>query len=173
METISQTTSFDARPLVSSLGSNDPSERERARIDLVAMGRAAVLLLVDALKARSSVACWEAAKALGSIKDPAAANALAELLDHDDGNVRWVAAQALIALRSEGLRQTLMELLTHAGSVRVQDAARHVIYHFAHDFRGESLQPLLTKFQAYQPGVAIPPAALHALHEMERGNLRV
>jgi hypothetical protein len=170
--TVAQSKSFDIHSLVKSLGSNDPGERERARANLVSLGRAAVLPLVEALKSSSSVVCWEAAKALCSIKDPATARALAEMLDHDDGNVRWAAAQGLISLRSDGLKQTLMELLTHAGSVRVQDAGRHVVYHFAHDFRGEELRPLLAKFQAYQPGVAIPPAALHVLHEMERGSLR-
>lgn len=153
---------------IASLDSSDPTKRERARRELEQMGSAAVIPLIDALKCTSSRVCWEAAKALAAIKDPAAANALADALDHDDHSVRWTAADALIALGAEGLKQTLVTLLTNARSYPLREAARHVISHFAHRFSGESLRPLLARFNAYEPAVALPPAALRVLHEMER-----
>jgi HEAT repeat protein len=159
--------------LIAALGSKDPHQREQSREALVAAGHVAVIPLIEKLKSPDDQVCWEAAKALGAIKDPAAANALAETLDHNSGDVGWVAAESLIALGSEGLKQTLIALLTKAGSLPVQRSARAVVSHFAHQMTGESLKPLLARFHAFQPGVAIPPAALHAFHELERGNLRL
>jgi len=46
------------------------------------------------------------------------------------------------------------------------------ISHFAHLYRGEPLMPLLAKFRTFEPSIAIPSAALGALHDMERGTLR-
>ena len=158
--------------LIAALGSMDPVVRERARVDLVSLGHAAVIPLIHELGSPSSHVCWEAAKALGSLRDPAAATALAATLEHEDGDVRWAAANALIALGSEGLKQTLVTLLTKADSVQTRRAAYHVISHFGHLYRGEPLMPLLAKFRTFEPGVAIPSAALDALHAMERGTLR-
>ena len=157
--------------LIAALGSKDPHKREQSREALVSAGHAALIPLIGKLKSTDDQVCREAAKALGEIKDPAAAKDLAEALDHNSGDVGWVAAESLIALGSEGLKQTLIVLLTKAGSVPVQQSARAVVSHFAHRMAGESLKPLLARFHAFQPGVAIPPAALHALHKLERGNL--
>ena len=159
--------------LIAALGSKDPHKREQSREALVSTGHTAVIPLIKELKSSNDQVCWEAAKALGAIKDPAAANALAETLDHNSGDVGWVAAESLIALGSEGLKQTLIVLLTKAGSVPVQRSARDVVSHFAHRLAGESLKPLLARFHAFQPGVAIPPATFQALHELERGNRRI
>ena len=170
---IDHTTDRDIETLIELLASNNPAERERSRNVLVSRGRAAVIPLIEQMRSPFSQVCWEAAKALGSIKDPAAATALAQTLSHEDGDVRWAAAHALIGLGLEGLKQTLVELLTKAHSAQTLQAARHVVSHFAHRYRGEPLKPLLEKFRAFEPGVAVPPAALHVLHEIERGNLQL
>jgi HEAT repeat protein len=166
-----QTVHDDIQILIASLASNDPAVRQRSREALVHSSRAAVIPLIAELESPSSRVCWEAAKALGEIKDPAAATALAENLSHHNGDVRWATANALIALGAAGLKQTLTALLTKASSVHTRQAAQHVISHFAHLYLGEHLLPLLMKFHAYEPGVAIPPAALHVLHEMETEDL--
>jgi len=153
---------------IAELGSQDLMTRQRARAGLVAIGREAVTPLIEELKSPASHVCWEAAKALGEIKDPSAAKPLVETLQHVDGDVRWVAAEALIALETSGLKATLSALLTKADSVPLQRGARHVISHFAHCKSGEFLKPLLARFRAFEPAVAIPPAAFNALNSMER-----
>jgi len=163
----------DIHKQIDRLGSNNPTERERARNGLVKVGHDAVIPLIHELTSASNRTCWEATKALKAIGDPAAATALAENLDHDASDVRWVTAEALIALGRQGLRQALVTLLTKSASSDLRRAARHVIWHFAHRPSGYLLRPLLARFNAFQPAVAVPPAALKALHEMEQGELRV
>ena len=122
----------DIEQLIDQLASDHPVERERARKSLVQIGHDAVIPLIHELKSPSNRTCWEATKALGAIREMAAATDLAENLDHDDGGIRWATAEALIALGDEGLKQTLVTLLTKASSGDLRRAARHVIWHFGH-----------------------------------------
>jgi len=163
----------DIQELIQQLAGKSPVEREGARNALVEIGRASVIPLIHELKSPSNRTCWEVTKALGAIRDSAAATALAENLDHDASDVRWATAEALIAIGRQGLRQTLVALLTKSAASDLRRAARHVIWHFAHHPSGDLLRPLLARFNAFEPAVAIPPAALKALHEMEQGNLRL
>jgi HEAT repeat protein len=156
----------DIEQLIDQLASSNPTERERARKSLVQIGHDAVIPLIHELKSPSNRTCWEATKALGAIREVAAATDLAENLGRDDGGIRWATAEALIALGDEGLKQTLVNLLTKASSGDLRRAARHVIWHFGHLPRGEFLRPLLARFNAFVPGVAVPPAALKALRYM-------
>ena len=153
---------------IEALHSDDPVMREKARNALITAGSVAVVPLLQRLKDPADHVCWEAAKALGAIGDPAASNALVELLDHPNHDVRWVAAEALIALGRDGLRQLLMALLTRANSIWLQKSAHHVLAQLADRKSGDFLKPLLEKFNAFEPAVAIPPAALRALHELQK-----
>jgi HEAT repeat protein len=160
----------DIEQLINQLASDNPTEREQARKSLVQIGHEAVIPLIHKLKSTSNRTCWEATKALGAIREMAAATDLAKNLNHDDGGIRWATAEALIALGDEGLKQTLVALLTKASSGDLRRAARHVIWHFGHFPRGEFLRPLLARFNAFVPGVAIPPAALKALRWLKSGD---
>jgi HEAT repeat protein len=158
--------------LLKDLGSSDPNVRNHSRLRLVAQGMPVVVPLVQLLATSpSELVRWEAAKALGEVGDIHSATALAAALDDAHQEVRWAAARSLIALGPEGLRQTLTLLLTKAGSGDVRDCARHVLGHFANLLWGQFLIPLLERFYAYEPGVAIPPAALEALHELRKAEI--
>jgi HEAT repeat protein len=161
-------TQSDLSSALESLASNDPVVREKARHQLVSLGPDAVVPLLQVLREPNDRVAWEAAKALGAIGHPAAANALAELLNHPNHDVRWVAAESLAAMGSAGLEQVLMTLLTKSGSVAVQNGAHHVLAMFTHKHEKELLASLLTKFNAFEPAVAIPPAAFKALNELEK-----
>src|SRR5512143_997986 len=70
--------------LVSNLSSRNDVTRVRARYGLVTMGRAALPLLIQALKSHEYLTRWEAAKALGEIGDSEAASALVRALEDKD-----------------------------------------------------------------------------------------
>jgi len=164
----SQEQQLDVIASLEALRSDDPVIREKARNVLITAGSAAVVPLAQSLKDPADHVCWEAAKALGAIGDPAAASALVETLEHPNHDVRWVAAEALPALGRDGLKQVLMALLTKSGSSWVQKSAHHALAKLADHKSGYFLKPLLEKFDAFEPGVAIPPAALRALYKLEK-----
>ncbi len=171
MVTLSQSgvlSSKSVAALIGALESRDTVQRIAARQGLQRMGKAAVVPLVQKLSDPHDLTVWEAAKALEAIADPAAAKALVEALDHGNPGVCWVAAEALVALDREGAQQVLMALLTHADSVWLRKGAHHVLSIYAQHHSAEFLRPLLALFGGFEPGVTIPPAALDALHELDR-----
>ncbi len=153
-------------PLLQALEHRDPIKREHARAALVKVGHEAVIPLLRMLNSRKLHVRWEAAKTLSEIRDPSTATALAETLDHDDHDVRWMAAEALIALGNEGLKQTLVALLSKAESVSVREAAHHVLSHFAKRKSKAFLKPVLAAYRSYEPAVSLPAAALKAYHAL-------
>jgi HEAT repeat protein len=161
----------DVNSLIDQLDSRDPTQREHAREALIDVGREAVVPVLQRLQQGSQRSTWEAAKVLGAVADPAAASALVELLDHDNHDIRWVAAESLTALGRDGLKQVLMALLSKADSIGVQKSAHHVVAHFAKQRAFDFLHRLLPAFDAFEPAVALPNAAFHALHELKRLNL--
>ncbi|HTQ40401.1 MAG TPA: HEAT repeat domain-containing protein [Pirellulales bacterium] len=160
----------DIQDLFVALRSDNPLERERARNKLTILGREAIVPLIRELKSPIVHARWEAAKALSQIRDVNAANALAEVMDDENHDVRWVASQGLVRLGAKGLEQTLLALLSHGNSIWVRDSAHHVLSHFAHRMGGEYLLPLLALFNGFEPAVSVPPAALTALHTLQKHN---
>lgn len=109
------------------LATKDGLQRQSARENLVAMGHEATPVLIRLLDDDHSTVRWEAALALKDIKDPAAAQALAEAMKDENGDVRWVAAEALAALGTDALRPLLEILREDADSFELRDAAHVAI----------------------------------------------
>jgi HEAT repeat protein len=84
--------------LINDLGSQDGLVRVRARRALVTIGAKTVTALEEVLKSKDLGKRWEAAKALGQIKDPRATEALIRALEDEMFDVRWLAAEGLIAI---------------------------------------------------------------------------
>jgi HEAT repeat protein len=71
---------------------------------------------------------WEAAKALGEIGDPGAAEMLVAQLQDDDTSVRWAAMGSLINLGRSSLRPLLEALTRDFHSSRLREGAHHVLH---------------------------------------------
>lgn len=99
------------RLLIAQLGTKDGEVRQRARQSLVAIGKPAVPLLIEALSNHDAQVRWEAVKTIGEIRAPIAAAALVETLEDEEFDVRWLAAEALIALGREAVVPLLKALL--------------------------------------------------------------
>ena len=154
--------------MLEGLRSRDPFQREQSREQLFLSGHEVVIPLIRQLKSPSDRMRWEVAKTLGCIGGADAAAALAEALDDENHDVRWVAAEALIRHDERGLEQTLITLLTKANSIWVRESAHHVLSHFANQKSGRYLRPLLRLFGGFEPAVTIPPAALATLRELRQ-----
>jgi HEAT repeat protein len=161
-------TAAEIEGLVAALEHRDPVSRQKARETLVTIGRPAVAALIELLENHNDHVRWEAAKALGAIRDPAAASALVARLMDKDEDVRWVAAEALIALRRKGIKPLLEALADKPESTWLQQGAHHVFNSLLKKQAMETLFPVLSALNQEEPELAIPQAVakvLKALNE--------
>lgn len=153
--------------LIETLGSIDDAARWEARHSIVLFRESAVADLMNALQSAKTRARWEAAKALGEIRDPMAIPALISALDDPENDVRWAAADALIALDSDSLVPMLQALKQHPDSVNVRQSARHIlrILELEHDLKSV-ISPVISALEGVEPTLAVPIAAQVALDDL-------
>ena len=154
--------------LIAALSSHDDGVRMQARHSLVAMGKAAVLSLTEALKNNNNLMRWEAAKALGEIGDPKAAPALVKALENEDFDVRWLAAIGLIGMNIKGLKPLLHALMEQGDSVFLREGAHHVIHDLAKGGLRKYLAPVLAALEGIEPTAEVPKTAFHALEMLQK-----
>jgi HEAT repeat protein len=152
--------------LADALTSTDGVERQAAREQLEKMGRPAVPFLVRALRSPSEHARWEAAKALGTIADASAAEALVHTLEDEKSAVRWLAATALINLGRDALVPLLRGLEGSSDSIWFRDGAHHVLRSLVRDGVAEEAIPVLEALENLEPAVEAPVAAYHVLEDL-------
>jgi HEAT repeat protein len=153
--------------LVADLGSGDGLVRVRARKCLVAIESRAVGSLIEALTNPKEVVRWEAAKALGQIRDPAAAQALVGALEDEMFDVRWLAAEGLGAIGCKALVPLLEALSRHPDSVWVRGGAHHVLCKLAAKCLEDVWRPVLAALENVEPLVEVPFAATAALDRLK------
>jgi HEAT repeat protein len=155
-----------APALVSALAARDGVERQCAREKLVSIGRPALSALVKCLADPNRQVRWEAAKALGELRDSAAATALVRALEDKDGDVRWLAASALAAIGHEALRPLLGALIQHSDSDWLRNGAHHVCHDLMNTSDGQLVKPVLDALNSSEPDIAAPVAAYAALRAL-------
>lgn len=112
--------------LVTQLGDQDGTKRQRARETLAVIGEAAIPQLVDLLQNPVDRLRWEGAKALTEIPDAAAMPGLVSLLGDPKSEVRWLAATALIRIGNRSVPLVLQSLTEHADSKGLREASHRV-----------------------------------------------
>ena len=150
--------------LTARLSDLDARCRHEAREKLVSMGVAVLPVLYEKLSSPDWHVRWEAAKALGQIGDPSAAEALVGLLQDDDTSVRWAAMGSLINLGRGSLRSVLEALTRDFHSSRLREGVHHIL-HTLHN-RGKLTGVEAEVFHALEgaaPGVEAAWAANKAL----------
>ena len=149
--------------LINTLSSHKDKAREGARHTLVAMGKAAVPSLIEALRNKNTLMRWEAAKALGEIGDPETAPVLVKALEDEEFDVRWLAAEGLIKMNIKALKP-LLEALEHRGdSVLLREGAHHVFHDLAKGGLRKFLVPVLAALEALEPGEVVLRVARHEM----------
>ena len=153
--------------LIQALASIDDGIRLEARHSIVLFRQAAVPELMRALQVAKTRARWEAAKALGEIRDPVAIPALISALDDPENDVRWAAADALIALGDASLVALLLALEQHPESIHLQKCARHIlsILQLGHNLK-PVISPVIDALEGVEPVLAVPIAAHVALENL-------
>jgi HEAT repeat protein len=146
---------------VANLASHNDAKRVKARHSLVALGKAAVPSLIEALRNSNTLMRWEAAKALGEIGDPGSAPALVKALEDEEFDVRWLAAEGLIKMNVNALRPLLQALENRGDSVFLQEGAHHVFHDLAKGALRKFLAPVLAALERLEPGDEVPWVAPH------------
>ena len=123
-----QRTTTNVELLIGTLGSKDGPTRQKARKQLVALGKPAVSSLTRLLQnSRLDHSRWEAAKALGAIGDSRAIPWLVKSLEDSDTDVAWVAAEALRKFKMDAWSPLLRSLIkSGSDSVLLRQGAHHV-----------------------------------------------
>lgn len=149
--------------LITALDDRNGVRRQKACLDLIAIGEPAVPLLAEALTSQRRQVRWEAAKALSSIASPSAAPALAAAMQDEGSGVRWLVAEALIALGREGITAVLERLTEKGGSMRVQEVAHHVLHGVTDAELRRIVAPVRAALEGPAPEAQGPVAAYTAL----------
>jgi HEAT repeat protein len=161
-------THTDVHSLITRLSNRDIKVREHARRDLVNRGEPAVAPLIAALAHPNGNVRWEAAKALGELRDPAAAPALIETLEDRRFDVRWLAAEALISLGPAGVPALLRGLQSAPWDAQwLRQGAHHVLRVLVTQdelyYLYDPLAQVISALEGAEPAVSVPGAAHTAL----------
>ena len=113
--------------MTQTLGDKDWKIRKASRQELEKSGQQATEHLIRVLREGNKNARWGAAKALISIKDPAAAPALVEAFHDESFEIQWLAAEALIALEADSVPAILKALVKNSESQSLRQGAHHVL----------------------------------------------
>jgi HEAT repeat protein len=159
------------KDLMAALSSHNGKEREGARKALIRIGGPAVQPLIELLGSAGREncdehACWEAAKALASIGDPAAAPALLVALEDTNGGTRWLAGEGLIALGRPALVPLLDALIRHSDSPWLREGAHHILRTLALRRIEGVTRPVLEALESANPALEVPLAAEAALMQL-------
>jgi HEAT repeat protein len=153
--------------LLDKLADRDGLQRQDARQQLVDMGKPAVPYLMKALRSPNERVRWEAAKALGQIRDPIAAPALVQTLEDDESAIRWLAAKGLIVLGRASLRPLLEALEGHSDSLWMREGAHHVLHTLIREGMADDAIPVMEALEDIEPSIEVPIAAYNVLRKMQ------
>jgi HEAT repeat protein len=153
------------RSLIAALASDDGLERQHARMRLVAIGERAQTPLKEALADMNSVVRWEAAKALGEIRDPSVAPALVAALEDTDFGVRWLAAEGLIALRGATVAPLFKALAERGEFPLLRESAHHVLCALCEVGLQDRVTEVCKALEGSDAESKVPLAARKALEE--------
>jgi HEAT repeat protein len=162
--------------LIEELDCDDIIPCQQARRELVSLGSKAVGPLVEALSSNRAWVRWEAAKALGQIRDTSAVKALVAALEDREFDVRWLAAEALIRIGPASIEPLLATLEDHGDkSLTLRRGAHHVFHDMNRGAYDELLRPVMAAVDDSAPAVEVLLAAgkaLDALKKMKRASGR-
>jgi HEAT repeat protein len=157
-------TDTNLESLIDMLANKDGVIRQKAREELMALGKPAVFSLIQALQnSKLDQVRWEAAKALGSINDTRSIPPLVKALEDSNSDVAWTAADALKAFRKAAWPPLLQALIKSTSeSVALRKGAHHVLVDQKEDGFNDLLATLLKALESS----AAPESSAVAAHEI-------
>ena len=118
----------EIKKLIALLGSDDGLERQKAREEMVKMGKDVIDYLLELLSHPKHIYRWEAIKTLEEIADPVSVSILIQAMEDDKADVRWIAAKGLIKIGKYSIIPLLKILEEKSDSVFILEGAHHVFF---------------------------------------------
>ncbi len=161
---------ISTQSLVNLLDSDDKKVRTRARKSLVVIGKQAVPPLSLVLEnSKIYKARWEAAKALGEIRDIKSIPVLVKALEDPESDVAWLAAIALKKFRKAAWPELLRALKKRgADSVLLRNGAHHILRNQKMEGFNDLLDALKVALEQGSPPESILLAAFNILERMKK-----
>ena len=154
MSNLKEKAPHSVKALLDDLGNDDGVVREKARLELVRMGRPAIDFLAELIESSSTTERWEAVKALSQIADPVAAPLLVIALYDSDYEVRWLATEGLIKIGNQSIKPLLEALTDKPGSLSLREGAHHVL----HDLKNKNRDGLINEIDEILTALESPAA---------------
>ncbi|XUW99983.1 MAG: HEAT repeat domain-containing protein [Dehalogenimonas sp.] len=154
--------------LISLLDCEDSIQCQKARRQLIKIGKPAVPALIAAASTGSMMPRWEAMRALGSIGGEDAMNALISHLGDADAGIRWASADSLVKIGERALMPVLKALIDNGKSLPFRDGAHHFLIDVASgsDPRTGIIEPVIKSIEEPVAELTAPVAAGVALDKL-------
>ena len=153
--------------LISVFRSKDGAQRQRARQELIAIGKSIIPYLYEYLVDRNDQVRWEIAKTLEELRNPSAAPAMVKLLMDDVPGIRWLASEGLINSKHDALIPVLKGLQVNFQSTFFRESAHHVLREFEREgLLNDKMVKTLEALEGIAPAAVVPFAAAEALRSL-------
>ena len=157
--------------LITSLKSNDATERNKAQNHLIEIGKPAVPAIIKLTTESEPELRREAVSILGDIGGPSAILALINLLVDEAFEVRWRAAESLIKMKRESIIPLFQELeqKNRFDNIWFLDGVHHILRKLDEEgYLGPPSQKVLEAFEDPVREVVVPEAAEKALEALRK-----
>ena len=154
--------------LISSLDCKDAIQCQKARVQLIRIGNAAVPALIAAASDGGLNRRLEAMRALGAIGGPESTNALTAHLGDSDPGIRWAASDSLFKIGEQVLIPVLKALIANGKSLPFREGVHHLLIDIdtGASPSGALLGPVTTSLEEPEADLAAPVAAKIALDKL-------
>jgi HEAT repeat protein len=122
---------------------NNYQKKVNARRSLVEMGKKILPQLNKLLLSKNIRLRREASKIIEIIGDKESIPVLINLLEDDEGSIRWIAAEGLIHIGRESIVPLLSRLMENGDDTYLKMGARHTFLQLFNDDEKIHFQPLL------------------------------
>lgn len=128
---------------------NNYQKKVNARRYLVEMGKAILPQLNKLLLSKNIRLRREASKIIEIIGDKESIPVLINLLDDDEGSIRWIAAEGLIHIGRDSIVPLLSRIIENGDDTYLKIAARHTFLNLFNEDEKIYFQPLLQSLRNY------------------------
>jgi HEAT repeat protein len=143
---------------------NNYQKKVNARRYLVEMGKAILPQLNNLLLSKNIRLRREASKIIEIIGDKESIPVLINLLEDDEGSIRWIAAEGLIHIGRESIVPLLKKIIENGDDTYLKMGARHAFLQLFNDNEKVHFQPLLQSLKNFNNiHILAPVEAFRAL----------